>query len=1504
MQSVIEQATQALQLGRFEAAKTLAVAALEETDLPAARLPLLEVLAQAQAGLQEYTAAAGAWQEAYQHAVTPDDKARVFEQARPTLRDQQDYTTLLHLAQAHLPHVRTPQEQAVCLLASGEALIHLQRYQEARQQYLEPALDLPGAAPETRLHLWHYLGLSHLAEHMFSAAAADFRQSADLALGQHFASAAAHLASQRAQLHHLRNAARFYEGIIHLIYQRPQQAVQALQELQRPLTAVGTLNVALFLGLAYRALQQPEAATRALQALARPATCPETLRGPAAVVRMGIANIHEAPATLGEHLEAALEAALQPRTSWEPSWRALLSRELGLVFHRLGCRAAAIACYEDGLHVVAQRLGVWDEAPPRDALQGASLLTALAQHPVHTWSAVVQGEMLQLLQGLACLYDPAQYGALADTALTLALRVATTPEQEAALWCQRGWRLATAAAESRQEGTASGLSQADILAGLQLAQARCADTELAHVARGIEALLQGDMAQASAAFVRLPTVPEVPELQALCVAAWLWAHAQQDTLDQALASGASMASLPWQTSTLLATALETLLAWMPSTPAPAAAMPWLAVLLAHQPVPTLEALHVLCRPGYLPAPQHAVLMAALTPMCAHLEPATSDTSTIASPPPRQTGGLIAVRSTPPVGEIISRAQHRSTIADQVAMLLGGTVLMERVETVLAGLDQWLAAPSVASPLPRQRKQRQRRSPTPTDSITAETAHVLQLITLLHNTPQAVESSVPEVICRWLLRYSHLCTHAPEVVGALLGLLRQCPGAAAVMPVILEQVALSRRQRQTLEAALHAPPEPSATTQTLLAWEDLERWPLGRLLDALSHLQGPAGLGREAALMEALVCSRVGLVSRAVACLQACIQQQPEHPLAHYKLAQFLREQNQPEAALQHMLQAWQSLKALEVPSQFLHLEMLNQLLLLLQATSQYARFPEWLAAFAHHCAALQQTALSPVQQQRVREAEGACALLRASYLTAIASSVAGEAFRTAAQQLACLEQAVALGTLHTRHMALHRQADLFASLYRYAAALATYNDLLQQWPDDQRARQRRDVLAILQQPLHEPEQTDRILAEALTLAFTGLSAPPIPAPLTPRSALAWLHEAPRQAPHGVDIIDVLTAYGAVAVQRQEWQRAIEVLTPVYAMSAQPRQAYYLARAYYARSQQTTPGVGALHDSAQALRYVQYTLTEAPSLAQASALLRQIEAQHQRLMTVQQQEHDRVAYRQRVCGLFAQHGVRFQAHTMDRAPDDPWVELHEVADLDETSGTLVTIVQLLFNGQAVGAPALPDETDVALYAQHQRDKQRLVDTHGIEALPWPHTAYEGVTDFAVLFPERLALNRDVLFIAFAELHALLRYARVLQYIAQGLPTPQEATQSPSASVLAAAARYLTLIPLLRQRLQTCAAAAPSKVVQRQISGVWDTLPGEPTPEQLQHLPAFVDAYMYFHAIVDTMRAHLDTPAAERQSVQSEERQPQRPARRRRRQGKERSRVEAAERWRESNYSDVL
>ena len=112
----------------------------------------------------------------------------------------------------------------------------------------------------------------------------------------------------------------------------------------------------------------------------------------------------------------------------------------------------------------------------------------------------------------------------------------------------------------------------------------------------------------------------------------------------------------------------------------------------------------------------------------------------------------------------------------------------------------------------------------------------------------------------------------------------------------------------------------------------------------------------------------------------------------------------------------------------------------------------------------------------------------------------------------------------------------------------------------------------------------------------------MPTPLTPDSALAWLQQAPRHAPYVLDVIDILTAYGGVAVQRQEWQRAIEVLTPLYTLSAQPQQAYYLAVAHYARSQQTAAGMEALHASEQALQYVQNALKDAPSLTEATALL--------------------------------------------------------------------------------------------------------------------------------------------------------------------------------------------------------------------------------------------------------------------------------------------------------------
>jgi hypothetical protein len=278
------------------------------------------------------------------------------------------------------------------------------------------------------------------------------------------------------------------------------------------------------------------------------------------------------------------------------------------------------------------------------------------------------------------------------------------------------------------------------------------------------------------------------------------------------------------------------------------------------------------------------------------------------------------------------------------------------------------------------------------------------------------------------------------------------------------------------------------------------------------------------------------------------------------------------------------------------------------------------------------------------------------------------------------------------------------------------------------------------------------------------------------------------------------------------------------------------------------------------------------------------------MTARHQEEARMAYRTRTCSAFARHGIRFQDEVVSQAPNAPWLELHEGVDLDEASGEIVTTIRLCFNRHATGTEPVPSESDVTLYAQHQRDKQRLIAFHGMEALPWPHTAYEGRTDFTVLFPERLALNRDLLFVAFADLSALLRYARVLQSIARPLSAAVSAEASPPLAVLATTARYLALMPLLHQRLYILATAGSAKVAQRQVSELRRALAVTPLVERLRTFPAFVDAYTYFHTLAESMRPHLDTPLEERASVQSEERQPHRPVRRKRRQRPPRGPVE--------------
>src|SRR5712691_524832 len=140
MASVIEQCTQALQGEQFTIASTLACEALATTEAPAVRLLLLELLAQAQTGLQDYAAAIQTWQQAYAQATTPADKTRLFEQVGFAYEHLGDYTGLLRLAQDQLPYARNPQERATCLLTAGEALFHLRQSREARQRYLEPAL--------------------------------------------------------------------------------------------------------------------------------------------------------------------------------------------------------------------------------------------------------------------------------------------------------------------------------------------------------------------------------------------------------------------------------------------------------------------------------------------------------------------------------------------------------------------------------------------------------------------------------------------------------------------------------------------------------------------------------------------------------------------------------------------------------------------------------------------------------------------------------------------------------------------------------------------------------------------------------------------------------------------------------------------------------------------------------------------------------------------------------------------------------------------------------------------------------------------------------------------------------------------------------------------------------------------------------------------------------------------------------------------------------------------
>jgi hypothetical protein len=450
-------------------------------------------------------------------------------------------------------------------------------------------------------------------------------------------------------------------------------------------------------------------------------------------------------------------------------------------------------------------------------------------------------------------------------------------------------------------------------------------------------------------------------------------------------------------------------------------------------------------------------------------------------------------------------------------------------------------------------------------------------------------------------------------------------------------------------------------------------------------------------------------------------------------------------------------------------------------------------------------------------------------------------------------------------------------LQRLEDAAATYTQVLQQRPDDRRARLGLALLTAMRQATEDVAVTDQALAEALTLAFAGTRHRP--SPLTAHMALTWLQQAAPCDPGHADVTDVLTIFGCIAVQQGNATRALEILVPLYDRMAQPRQAYYLAEAYALRSQQATSVADQLSDCSRALQYAQQALHSSLHRQRTSALMQHIQAQYDSLTAAQQRVMALLDYREQVCRLLLSHGISFQVEIGEQAPDMPWLELHELVDLDDSSGEPVVTVRLCFNANASGAVPTPSMSEVTLYAQHQCEVQLLVAEYGMAAVPWPPTAYTGSTAFDLLFPERLALNRDLLFVLYAAPRALRRYARMLQQTTRTISALCTTDLPPSVPTLATAARWAVVIPLVHQRLHPRVSATTSTGCQQQHIGLQEeALPGS-LLEWLQRFTAFADAYGYFQQLAETLRPLLNAPPTESLQLLTET-EPPPPSRRRR------------------------
>jgi len=580
-------------------------------------------------------------------------------------------------------------------------------------------------------------------------------------------------------------------------------------------------------------------------------------------------------------------------------------------------------------------------------------------------------------------------------------------------------------------------------------------------------------------------------------------------------------------------------------------------------------------------------------------------------------------------------------------------------------------------------------------------------------------------------------------------------------------------------------------------------------------------------------------------------------LGHFLLSQLCRLQHQQQAAWEHIQAAWHGLLAQAPQPQVVHLEVLNRLLTLLGARHQYEHFPQWLAIFECFHTDLEPSTLSDIQRRRLRESEGEYALAQALYL-ALAPSVT-QTTEILEQQLAFFAQAIDQGSASTRHVALHRQAETLAHLQRLEDAAATYTQVLQQWPDDRRARLGLALLTAMRQATKDMAATDQALAEALTLAFVGTRHKPLP--LTAHTALTWLQQAAPCDPGRADVTDVLTISGCIAVQQGEAARALEILVPLYDHIAQPRQAYYLAEAYALRSQQATSVADQFSDCSHALQYAQQALHSSLHRQRTSALVQHIQAQYDSLTAAQQRVTALLDYREQICRLLLSYGVSFETEMVEQASDMPWLELYELVDLDDSSGEPVVTVRLCFNVNASGTVPTPSVSAVTLYAQHQGEVQRLVVAHGMAAVPWPPTAYSGSTAFDLLFPERLALNRDLLFVLYATPRALRRYARVLQQTTRTVSALHITDLPPPVSILAAVARRAVVLPLVHQRLHPRVSATTSIGCQQQHTGLQEEVLSAALFEQLQRFPAFADAYAYFQQLAETLRPLLNAPPPE-------------------------------------------